>query len=93
MKKQLFIVIPMALGVLIFTGCAPMISGAMNASLNEKDVSTKTAAYFGTQEQKINITNLNKGALQTSYKATYKKTLYNCTIYYGEVSCKQPGVN
>lgn len=93
MKKQWVISALMAFGVLSLAGCAPILSGAMNASLSEKEVATKTADYFGTQEKNINITNIDKGALQTSYKATYKKTLYNCTIYYGAVTCKQPGMN
>lgn len=89
MKKRLFALFIMALGVLMITGCAPMISGAMNASLNEKEVVTKTANYFGSQENDINVTNISKGALETTYKVTYKNSLYNCSIYYGAVNCKK----
>ncbi|MDY0215310.1 MAG: hypothetical protein RBS24_07370 [Bacilli bacterium] len=89
MKKQLFVLAFIALNVLVLTGCAPMISGAMNASLNDKDVVTKTASYFGVQGNDINVTNISKGALETTYKVTYKNTLYDCSIYYGSVNCKK----
>lgn len=76
----------------IASGCAPMIAGGMNASLTDSAVADKTAAYFGTSPNKVAVTAISKGALTTAYQTTYLGKLYNCTIYYGEVTCKQPGV-
>lgn len=90
MKRVILLVLATS-GAFLFNGCAALVSGAMNAGLNDKDITTKTASYFGTKEKNIKITDINKGALSTDYKATYNKTLYNCTIYYGTVSCKKPG--
>lgn len=75
----------------IASGCAPMISGAMNLTVTDETVIEKTVSYFGTNSGEVKISDINKNALDTSYKAVYKKTLYNCNIYYGSVTCKQPG--
>jgi hypothetical protein len=80
-----------SIGVLL-SGCAPIISGAMNITVTDQTVLDKTAAYFGVQSSEIKVSEINKSALDTSYKVVYKKTLYNCYIYYGAVTCKQPGV-
>ena len=68
-----------------------MISGAMNFSNTPDVVAEKTAKYFGVRQADLQITNIDKGALATSYQARNAGKLYNCTIYYGEVTCKQPG--
>lgn len=78
-------------GSALLTACAPMISGVMNATTTEADVTTKTAAYFGAKPEQIKITGLTKHALATDYQTTYKGVLYNCTLYYGSVTCKKPG--
>jgi hypothetical protein len=78
-------------GILALNGCAPIISGAMNASTTEADVVNKTVAYFGAKPDEIQISNIEKHALDTTYKAVYRGVLYNCSIYYGAVNCKQPG--
>ena len=75
----------------LLTACAPMISGVMNASTTDADVAAKTAAYFAAKPEQIKITNINKQALATDYQTTYKGVLYNCTLYYGSVTCKKPG--
>lgn len=80
-----------AASMLFLTGCAPMISGVMNATTTESDVATKTADYFGAKPDQIKIANINKQALSTNYQTTYKGKLYNCTLYYGAVTCKKPG--
>lgn len=83
--------IVVAASLVLMSGCAPLISGAMNAGVDDKAVAEKTAKYFGTSAQKLSISSVEKGALTTSYQARYAGKLYNCTIYYGEVDCKQPG--
>lgn len=70
-------------------GCAPMISGTMNLSVDEDVLQTKTAKYFNTD--KVKITDMDKQALSTSYRAQHKGINYNCKLYYGEVTCKRPG--
>ncbi|MDO5693517.1 MAG: hypothetical protein Q4G70_13765 [Pseudomonadota bacterium] len=72
-------------------GCAPMLSGAMNAGTTEADVLAKTAAHFGAKPEEVKISAVDKQLLATDYKATYKGVLYNCTLYYGSVTCKKPG--
>jgi hypothetical protein len=72
-------------------GCAPMISGAMNAGVTEQDVIDKTVKYFGATRQEITITDIEKKALSTDYKVRYNGKNYNCWVYYGDVTCKQPG--
>jgi hypothetical protein len=76
---------------LSLSGCAAVLSGAMNSTTADKTLATKTAAYFGADQAQIKITDINKQLLATSYKATYKGTMYNCSIYYGTVSCGKPG--
>jgi hypothetical protein len=68
-----------------------MISGAMNLTTSQDDVRQKTAKYFGVQVTELEISNIEKQALSTDYQVRHKGKFYNCTIYYGEVSCKQPG--
>jgi hypothetical protein len=92
MKKHLVIgALSVMVGGLAFVGCAPMVSGAMNASITEADVMSKTAKYFGAKQKDIKVTDIDKGALATNYKTTYKGKLYNCSIYYGQVKCQRPG--
>lgn len=73
------------------SGCAPIISGTMNMSVTEDVVWDKTSKYFGTNRKNLTITQIEKHALATSYQTKYKGKLYNCSIYYGEVQCKEPG--
>lgn len=72
-------------------GCAPMVSGAMNIVVTEDVVIQKTAKYFGVERKDIVVSSIEKGALATSYQTRHGSKFYNCTIYYGEVNCKQPG--
>lgn len=76
---------------LSLSGCAAVLSGAMNSATTDEAVATKTAAYFGTDRAQIKITDINKQLFATNYKATYKGTMYNCSIYYGTVTCGKPG--
>ncbi|AMR77994.1 peptidoglycan-binding domain-containing protein [Cupriavidus nantongensis] len=71
------------------SACAPLISGAMNASVNEDSLKAKTAAYLGVPAENLAIQSIDKSALSTSYKAQYGNMRYGCTIYYGQVDCKQ----
>jgi hypothetical protein len=68
-----------------------MVSGAMNVNVTPDVVAEKTTKYFGASRGAVRISNIEKGALSTAYQARYGGNLYNCTIYYGEVTCKQPG--
>lgn len=76
---------------LSLSGCAAVLSGAMNSATTDEAVATKTASYFGSDRSQIKITDINKQLFATSYKATYKGALYNCSISYGTVSCGKPG--
>lgn len=73
------------------TGCAPMISGAMNVSVTNEIVITKTAKYFGVTHKEVTVTAMEKGPLSTSYQTIVSDKFYNCILQYGDVSCKQPG--
>jgi len=76
---------------LFLTGCAAVLSGAMNSTTNDETVAVKTAAYFSTDRAHVKITDISKQLLATSYKASYKGTVYNCEIRYGSVTCNKPG--
>ena len=78
-----------AITSIALSGCAPMISGVMNATVDENAVSEKTAKYFGVNRENITISSIEKSALTTSYKAKYARKIYNCSIYYGQVTCAQ----
>ncbi|CAN7780444.1 peptidoglycan-binding domain-containing protein [Cupriavidus necator] len=71
------------------SACAPIISGAMNATVNEDSLKAKTADYLGVPAERLAIQSIDKGALSTTYKAQYGNMRYGCTIYYGQVDCKQ----
>lgn len=75
----------------LFTGCAPIISGAMNIAATDEVVIEKTAKYFGAAKKEIVVTGIEKGALATAYNTKFRGKFYNCSLYYGEVTCKQPG--
>lgn len=77
--------------VAVLSACAPMVSGAMNLTTSSDDVRQKTAKYFGVQVSDLDISNIEKKALSTDYQVRHNGKFYNCTIYYGDVSCKQPG--
>ena len=89
--KKLKTIFAAAVVTINMTACAPMISGAMNATVTEQDVIDKTIKYFGATRQELTISDIEKKALSTDYKVRYKGKNYNCWIYYGDVSCKQPG--
>lgn len=91
MNKKIIAGIIFILGGSTFSGCAPMVSGAMNTMVDENMVFEKTAKYFGVTRKEIIISSINKEALQTTYQTKYAGNLYNCWIYYGEVTCKKPG--
>jgi murein L,D-transpeptidase YcbB/YkuD len=73
------------------TGCAPMISGVMNAALDENAIYEKTAAYFNVPRSRLTITDIKNDVLASSYKATVVGKAYKCSIYYGEVKCSNLG--
>lgn len=73
------------------SGCAPAISGAMNAGVTQDEIRIKTAKYFGTSTSNVTISAVEKGLLATAYRTRYRGTLYNCSLYYGTVNCKRPG--
>ena len=89
--SQRLISLTVITATLSLSGCAAVLSGAMNSATTDETVATKTAAYFGTDRMQVTITDINKQLFATSYKATYKGTMYNCSIYYGTVSCGKPG--
>jgi len=71
------------------TACAPILSGAMNATVDESTLKTKTADYLGVSSESVSISAMDKAALSTSYKAQYGDKRFSCTIYYGQVNCRQ----
>lgn len=75
----------------LLPGCAPIISGSMNLAVTEDVVIEKTAKFFGSTRNEVVITGIEKGALATSYNTKHRGKFYNCNLYYGEVTCKQPG--
>ena len=89
--KKIFTIVLASVGAMLMAGCAPMISGAMNASLNDDKLIEKTADYFGVKRDEINVSSIEKNVLTTDYKVRHNGQLYNCNIYYGAVSCKKPG--
>lgn len=89
--SQRLISLTVVTAALSLSGCAAVLSGAMNSATTDEAVVTKTAAYFGADRAQIRITDINKQLLATRYKAIYKGTMYNCSIYYGTVSCGKPG--
>jgi hypothetical protein len=91
-KKLALQAVIIIVGTAFMTGCAPMISGAMNLAVDENSVLEKTASYFDVARENIKISSIEKGGLSTSYKANYAGKAYNCSIYYGEVKCNQSGV-
>ncbi len=76
---------------LAMPGCAPIIAGSMAAGETDQTVVSKTADYFGTTPGRLRVSNIDKGLLGTSYQTRYRGTFYNCRIYYGSVSCAEPG--
>ena len=92
MKKRSVILFATIAGLVnLLSGCAPIISGAMNASVDENAVFEKTAKYFGVPREEITISSIEKKTLSTDYQAKHTGVLYNCTIYYGDVTCTQVG--
>lgn len=81
----------LAAALVYMSGCAPIVSSAMNVSVDEQEVRTKTAKYFGAPEDEIEITNYDKQLLATGYQTTYQGELFNCRVYYGSVDCARPG--
>ncbi len=61
----------------------------MNATVTEDTLKAKTADYLGVPADGLAIQSIDKSALSTSYKAQYGNMRYGCTIYYGQVDCKQ----
>jgi hypothetical protein len=73
------------------SGCAGVLSSVTNANMDEKTAQAKTAEYFGAPEGQVKISNFSKNLIDTTYRAYYKGTMYNCNIQYGGVECKKPG--
>jgi hypothetical protein len=76
---------------LLASGCAPVISGVMSADETEATAKQKTAVYFGVPESQIRLENYEDGMLAKTYRAYYQNTMYNCRLYYDEVTCARPG--
>lgn len=74
------------------TGCAPMISGVMNATLDENAIYEKTAEYFNVPRSRLKISDIKNDVLASSYKTTIAGKAYKCSIYYGAVKCSNYGV-
>jgi len=87
-KSRSILLICILPSLAFLAGCAPIISGVMNATTGEKDIVEKTAQHFGVAQSEVIITKIEKGALATTYVAKYAAKTYNCSIYYGDVSCK-----
>ena len=90
-KKIIVQIATILAGGAFISGCAPMVSGAMNLSLDENSMLEKTASYFAVTRENIKLSSIDKGALSTSYQAQYLGKIYSCSIYYGAVNCNQPG--
>lgn len=94
MNKKTFVRVAIILaGSAVLFACAPMVSGVMNASVDENTVYEKTAKYFGVTRENISVSSIEKGMLATTYHVRRAGKFYNCTIYYGAVDCKQPGAS
>jgi len=89
--KPLSILTAAMASAILSTGCAPMISGAMNLAVTDEVVVEKTAKYFGASNNEVLVSGIEKGALATTYNTKYRGKFYNCSVYYGDVTCKQPG--
>lgn len=90
-KKTIVQIATIFAGAAFISGCAPMISGVMNHSVDENSMLEKTANYFGVTRENITVSSIEKSAFSTSYQANYSGKIYNCSIYYGAVNCNQPG--
>ena len=88
MKKHIAYTAALVIGAILQTGCAPLLSATMNATLNEKSIQEKTASHFGVKYEKVSISDVKNDVLSTTYKAIYENKLNNCSIYYGEVKCE-----
>ena len=87
MNKKTALCTALVISSTLLSGCAPIISGAMNATLTEKDILEKTASHFGIPAAKLAISDIKNDVLATSYKTRYAGKAYNCSIYYGAVKC------
>ena len=87
-KKIIFIFLTFSA---LVSGCAPLISGAMNATLDENTIYEKTANYFNVDRKIIEIYSIKNDVLSTTYRTRYAGRIFNCSIYYGTVDCSQPG--
>ncbi|NMV39843.1 peptidoglycan-binding domain-containing protein [Ralstonia insidiosa] len=79
----------LAIAASTISACAPIISGVMNASLDEDALKAKTGAYLGVPAGSVMISSMEKGAVSTTYKARYGDKRYGCSTSYGQVECKQ----
>lgn len=61
----------------------------MNATTTADTVSVKAAEYFGVDKSQVAISDIDKSALSTSFQARLSRGVFDCTIYYGTVDCKQ----
>lgn len=70
------------------SACGAIIPGVMNATVSEDSLKAKTADYLGVPVERLVVSAVDKGALSTTYRAQYGDKRYRCTVYYGEVDCK-----
>jgi len=87
--RRIFAVATVA-SALSVTGCTT-VAGVLNGATTEDAIVAKTAAYFSTDRANIRVADIGGLLHETTYKATYKGTPYNCSIVYGSVVCLKPG--
>jgi hypothetical protein len=75
----------------LITGCAFGLSAATNATMTDDAIMEATVKYFGVPAREVKVFEIEKGVLNTGYKAKVSGKLYNCYTQYGSISCKQPG--
>ena len=85
--KKSTVYLALIIGTSILTGCAPIVSGAMNATLTDETILEKTGSHFGAPLSKITISDKQNDVISTTYKTHYAGKVYNCSIYYGTVKC------
>ena len=74
--------------LLALAGCEAVVPGAMNAVLTDAAIAQKTAQYFGTTENLVQVYGFQRGSVSTSYGASYNGMRYQCSIHTNVVRCE-----
>ena len=74
---------------LALAGCEAVVPGAMNAVLTDEAIGQKTAQYFGTTDNLVQVYGFQRGSVSTSYGASYNGARYQCSIHSNVVRCEQ----